>query len=150
MDERRDTGPNQDDAGPTIGDLTAVITTQPTFDDGVVSAVGAAISQRADLPTAGLGVGIAPGVGEIQVGDGTQVLVVQAVAPVVLLGDLLEHVRPDEAGLICLVPDPRGRSQVVGRRVARNCLLEFGADHEGTVVVTGPQIGHRGQHGDAS
>lgn len=76
-------------------------------------------------------------------------LVIQAVAPVVLLGDLIEHVRPDEARLLALMPDPGRRTQVTRGRITGNGLLQFRAGHEGTVVVTGAQIGDGGKNGNA-
>ncbi len=103
--------------------------------------------QIGHLPVAGLGVGVTPGVGQVHRGDRMQMGVVDAVAPVVFVGDLVEHVRPHERRVLAFVAGPRRRAQVLRGDVAGHGLLQFQPDHQGGAVVAGPQIGHRGQGG---
>src|ERR1700754_2521935 len=85
---------DQNNAGTAVGHLAAVEAAQPALDDGVrVIVVGQRIRHG---PCARLRVGIVSRVGEIHGGDGPQMRVVDAVAPVVFVDDSAEHVRPHE------------------------------------------------------
>ena len=101
-------------------------------------------------PAAGLRVGIRSRVGEVQLGDRAQVGLVEAVPPVVLVGDAGEHVGPHELGVGALVADPGGRAEVLGGGVARHGLLQLDADDQRGLVGAGPQVGDRGQRRDAA
>src|SRR6478752_6177934 len=74
-----------------------------------------------------------------------QVGVVEAVPPVVLVGDGAEDVGPHEASALTVVAHPGGRAEVRGRLVAGHGLLELDAEHEGAVVVPCPEVGHGGE-----
>jgi hypothetical protein len=75
---------------------------------------------------------------------------VEAVPPVVLVGEAGEHIGPHEFGIGALVADPGGRAEVLGGGVARHGLLQLDADDQRGPVRTGPQIGDRGQGRDAA
>ncbi len=76
--------------------------------------------------------------------------VVDAVAAVVLLGEQVEHVRPDERDALGLVADPGRSAQVQARLVAGDVALLLGAEDERAVVPAGLDLRHRGEHGDAA
>ena len=76
--------------------------------------------------------------------------VVEAVAAVVLVGDLGEHVRPHERGVLALVADPGGGAEVLRGGVAGHRLLQLDADDERAVVCAGAQVGDGGQGSDAA
>ena len=96
---------DQDDARAAVGHLAAVEPAQPALDHRVASSSASAM-RVGHRPVPGLGVGVGAGVGEVQLGDGPQMRLVEAVAPVVLVGDSGEHVRPHELRVGC----PRVRS----------------------------------------
>src|SRR5690242_9520307 len=125
---------DQQQAGHAVGDLGAVGAAQPPLDDGVVVVV-LGEAARAELPFAGLGKRIGPGVAYVQLGDGVQVLVVEAVAAVVLVGQLAEHVRPHERGVLALVSDPGGRAEVLRRVLAGYVALLLDREYEHAVVA---------------
>ena len=79
-----------------------------------------------------------------------QVPVVQAVAPVVLVGQLAEHVRPYELGVLALVADPGRGAEVLGRLSSRYVAFLLNADDQHAVVPAGLDIGHGAQDGDAA
>ena len=116
-------------------------------DGGVAVATGPQIRHG---PAAGLRVGIRSRVGEVQLGDRAQVGLVEAVPPVVLVGDAGEHAGPHEFGVGTLVADPGGRAEVLGGGVAGHGLLQLDADHQRRAVRAGPQVGDRGQRRDAA
>ena len=142
---------HEDDTGAAVGHLAAVEAAQPAFDDGVDLVVTvAAGSQVRHGPATCLRVGVRPRVGEVQLGDRAQVDLVEAVATVVLVGDLGEHVGPHELGVGALVSDPCRSAEVVGGGVARHGLLQLDADHQRGLVGAGAQIGDRCQRRDAA
>ena len=85
---------NEDHAGTAVGHLTAVESSDPALHGWVDRVVATGGDQIRYLPVAGLGVGIAAGVGEVEGGDRVQVGVVDAESAVVFFGDLGEHRRP--------------------------------------------------------
>jgi hypothetical protein len=97
-----------------------------------------------EAPAAGLGVGVELGVAHVDLGDGVHVAVVDAVAAVVLLGEPVEHVRPHEPRVPALVPDPRGRAEVLRPQLAADRALDLRPDHQRDVVAAGLDLGHRG------
>ena len=134
---------DQNQSRTAIGHLAAIEPAQPAFGDRVG---GIVIGDRVgDRPRPGLCVGVAPRVGEVQLGDGTQMVVVQAVAPVVFVGDFVEHRRPQVASTGPLVSGPGGGAEMLGGDLAGHGFLQLDTQHQRGVVGTRPQIGHRGQ-----
>src|SRR5689334_13171933 len=140
---------NQQQAGHAVGDLGAVGAAQPPLDDGVVVVI-LGEAARAELPFAGLGKRVVFRIAHVELGDGVQVLVFQAVAAVVLVGQLAEHVRPHERGVLALVPDPGGRAEVLGRVFAGYIALLLDREYEDAVVAAGLDLGRGRQYGDAA
>ena len=101
-------------------------------------------------PAPGLGQRVGLRVPHVELGDGVQVRIVQAVAAVVLIGQLAEHVRPHVLGVLALVTDPRSRAEVAGRGVPRDVPLLLDGDHQHAVVAAGLDVGHGRQHGHAA
>ena len=134
---------DQDHARPAVGHLAAVVAADPALDGRVGLVVAAVRGEVGHLPVAGLGVGVAAGVGEVQRGDRVQVRLVDAVPAVVLVGDVGEHRRPHELRVGALVTRPRRRAQMLGGGVAGHGLLQFQSDHQCGAVVARPQVGHR-------
>ena len=97
----------------------------------------------------GLGVGIALAVVEVGTGDGGEMLVLDAVTLVVLVDQLVEHVRPHEPRLTAFVTDPGCGTEVLCGEVPRHVPLLLGADDEHGVVATGFDLGHRREDHDA-
>ena len=112
---------DEDDAGAAVGHLAAVEAAQPAFDDGVDVVVESPSRPRRSgtVQPRVCALGLRSGVGEVQLGDRAQVGLVEAVPPVVLVGDAGEHVRPHELGVGALVPDPGRRAEVLRRRCRR-------------------------------
>jgi hypothetical protein len=79
-----------------------------------------------------------------------QVLVIEAVAAVVLVGQLAEHVRPHELGVLALVPDPGGRAEMFRRVSAGHVALLLHRDHQYAVVTAGLDVGGGREHGHAA
>ena len=139
---------DQDETGSAVGHLAAVEPPKPAFDDGIgVVIVGQRIGH---CPAAGLCVGIAARVGEVELGDRAQVALVDAVAPVVLVGHPVEHVRPHELRVAALMVGPCGGAEMFGGGVARHRLLQFDPDDKGGAVRARSQIGDRRQRRDAA
>ncbi len=139
---------DQDETCSAVGHLAAVEPPQPAFDHGIgVVIVGQRIGDR---PTAGLCVGIAARVGEVELGDRAQVALVDAVAPVVLGGHPVEHVRPHELRIAAFMAGPCGRTEMFGGGVARHGLLQFDPDDQGGAVRARSQVGDRRQGRDAA
>ena len=129
---------HQDDPGTAIGHLTAVEPADPTLDAGVERIVAAVSHQVGHLPVAGLGIGVTPGVGEVDGGNPVQVGVVDAVPPVVFVGDLGEHRRPEEFGVSALMSGPGRGAQVLGAGFPGHRLFQFEPQHQSGPVVAGP------------
>ena len=142
-------GGDEHDARAAVGDLTAVEAPDPALNEWVRRRVAAG-PELGHGPAAGLRVRVAPGVAEVDLGDPGQVRQVDAVAPVVLVEHLVEHVGPHEGRVLALVADPRGRAEVPGGLVAADRLLQFEAEDERGVVVARPQVGHGRERGDAA
>ena len=139
---------DQDQSRAAVGHLAAVEAPQPALGDRVGRVV---VGDRVgDRPAAGLGVGVAPRVGEVELRDRAQMRVVQAVAPVVLVGDLGEHRRPQVARVGALVSGPRGGAEMLGGGVTGHGLLQLDPDDERGVVGARPQVGHRRQRRHAA
>ncbi len=77
--------------GAAVGDLAAVGSADAALDDRVGDVVGGEALRRV-RPCTGLRVGVVLRVAEVELGDGRQVAVVEAVAAVVLVGQQAEHV----------------------------------------------------------
>ena len=102
------------------------------------------------FPPPGLCVRIPAGVLETAGGEGTEVGVVEAVAPVVFVAEGGEHLGPHHRDALGLVRDP-GRGAKVGHRGrGRDVAHHLDADHQRHVVPPGLEVGHRGQHGDTA
>ena len=140
---------DQQHARGAVGDLGAVGAPQPPLDDRVVVIV-VGEAARAERPAARLGQRVAPGVAHVELGDRVQVRLVQAVAAVVLVGQLAEHVRPHVPGVLALVADPGGRAEMPGRLGAGHVPLLLHGDHQHAVVAAGLDIGRSREHGHAA
>src|SRR5690242_20402273 len=79
-----------------------------------------------------------------------QVLVVESVAAVVLVGQLAEHVRPHERGVLALVADPGGRAQVLRRVGAGDIALLLHREHQHAVVPARLDLGGGAEDRDAA
>ena len=116
------------------------------FDDGVREVVGVE-ARLGEVPLAGLGEGIALGVGHVQLRDRAQVRVVEAVSQVVFVRDGAEHVGPHVGRVFTLVPDPRCGAEELRRLFAGDVALLLDSDHQCAVVSSGFEFGHRGEDG---
>ena len=146
---RPETVGDQQHAGHAVGDLSAVGAPQPPLDDGIVVVV-VGEAARAERPAPGLRERVGLGVAHVEFGDGVQVRVVQAVPPVVLVGQLAEHVRPHELRVLALVPDPGGRAQVLRRVGAGHVALLLHREHQHAVVPARLDLGGGAQDRDAA
>ena len=130
-----------------VGDLAAVGAPGAAGHDRVhVVIVGEA--RLAELPAAGLGVRVVLGVAHRDLRERVEVLVVEAVPAVVLVGHVGEALRPHVLGA-ALVPDPARRAEVLGGGVARHRALELHPDHQRGLVAAGLELGHRREDRDA-
>ena len=137
--------PGQDDARRAVGDLRAVLALDAPGDrPGSWPSPGR--SRRPRSTSAGLGVRVALGVGEVDPGDLGQVLVVEAVAALVLVAELAEQGRPRVLDALGLAGHPRGRAEVLldGERIRGAHQLD--AEDQRAVVAPGLDVGHGGQH----
>ena len=75
---------------------------------------------------------------------------VEAVTPVVLVGEFAEHVRPHELGVLALVADPGRGGEVLGRLRSWDVAFLLDADDQDAVVAAGLDVGHGAQDGDAA
>src|SRR5664280_536295 len=125
---------DQDDAGPAVRDLAAVVASHPP-NDRWVGIVVVAEALRGRQPTAGLRLGIGLGVGDVLAGDAAQVLILESVASVVLLGDLGERERERVVLPLPFVSDPGSGGQVARSDCTRHVSLDLGTEHEGDVVA---------------
>ncbi len=135
---------HQHDPGGAVGHRPAVGLAQPALDERVGLVVGAE-APVGERPRPGLRQRVRAGVAGVQLGDGQQVPAVDAVAPVVLVGQRAEHVRPQVLRVLPLVPDPRRRAHVAGADVTGHRLLQLDPEHQRGVVPPGLQVRHRGQ-----
>src|ERR1035437_6350687 len=133
---------DQHDTGPTIGDLAAVITPHPPDHRRVRLVVGGEALRRG-RPPAGRRPGCGLGVGDVRSGDAVQMLITQAITPVVLLGDLREGIRPDKVLPPSLVPDPRSRRRVTRTISPRHVSLNPHPESQGDVITARLKISHR-------
>jgi hypothetical protein len=140
---------DQQHAGHPVGDLSAVGAAEPALDDRVVTVV-AGEAARPERPAPRLRQRVGLGVAHVELGDGVQVRVVQAVPPVILVGQLAEHVRPHERGVLALVPDPGGRAQVLRRVGTWDVSLLLHREHQHAVVPARLDLGGGAQHRDAA
>src|SRR6185437_14603652 len=119
------------------------------LDDRVVTVV-VGEAARPERPAPRLRQRVGLGVAHVELGDGVQVRVVQAVPPVILVGQLAEHVRPHERGVLALVPDPGGRTQVLRRVLAGDVAFLLHREYEYAVVAARLDLGGGGQDRDAA
>ncbi len=126
--------------GRAVGHLAAVLLAGAALDHGIGRVVVREGLGRKP-PVAGLGVGIAAAVGEVVPRDRHQVLVVQPVTAVVLVGQVGEGPGPQEAGVLELLADPRGRAQVLGGLLAWDIAHLLDADHAGQIVAASLDLG---------
>src|SRR5712692_4079854 len=78
-----------------IGDLATVLFAEASFDDGVILVVlGEALIFEG--PVAGLGIRVAFGIAEVELGDACEMLVLEAIALCVNIRQAAEHVGPGE------------------------------------------------------
>ena len=141
---------DQDDARAAVGHLAAVEAAQPALDDGVDLVIAVAGRRSGTVQSRVCAFGLRRALAKFSWRDGPQVGLVDAVATVVLVGDLGEHVGPHELGVGALVADPRGRAEVLGGGVAGHGLLQLDADDQRGLVGAGAQVGDRGQRRDAA
>ncbi len=135
------------DAGASVGDLTAVVTTEPTVDYRVGDVVRLE-RERIVVPRTGLGERVRLGVFEVDSADRSEMGVVHAVTGVVLIGDPVEHRWPHHLAGFGFVADERSAGLNRGSVRPGDGLLDLDAEHQRTVVTTGLELGHRGERGE--
>ena len=115
--------------GCAVGDLAAILLADAAFD----RRVGALILREAafvECPAARLRVAIAAPVGEVDLRDARQVLLLQAEAAVVFVGDVAEYARPRIARFLIFVAGPhRGPADVLRCLLARHIAHLLDAQH---------------------
>jgi hypothetical protein len=116
---------------------------------GLASSSSVKLAARSSV-VAGLGVGIAPGVGEIDLRNPAQVALVDAVTAVIFLGQVREGARPRIGRVQIFVPGPGGGAQVLGRRHTRHVAHHLHAQHHRGPVSARLDVGGGGQHGQAA
>ena len=139
----------QHHAGGPVGDLAAVHFTHRAIDYRVQFVV-IGKAARGEIPVAGLGVGVVPGIAEVDAGNGIEVVAVDAVALVVLPGDPVKQVWPGEVTGIGLVAQPARGTQVLSAGLAVHIAHHLQPHHAGNVVMSRLDIAHGGKYGDGA
>lgn len=139
----------QDHGGRPVRHLTAIGLAHPALDDRIGLIVGGEAGVGEGV-VARLGVRVALGVVEIDLGDAAQVRLIDAVALVVLVGQVGEGARPDIGGVAELMAGPGRRAQIFGARLAGDIAHQFDAQHQGRAVMAGLNVRHGRQQGQTA
>lgn len=93
-------------------------------------------------------IGIEAAVGVVDLGDAAEMLVGEAVAPLVLVAEVAEGARPDVFGILELATLPGGGAEILGCGIAGHVPHHLDADDAGEVVAPGLDLGGAGKRGD--
>ena len=97
-----------------------------------------------------MGVGIALGVLEIDLGDPHQVRGIEAVAALILIGEVGKGPGPEEGGVLEFMAGPGRRPEVLRRLLAGHIAHLLQTHDAGQVISAGLQLGGGRQDGDAA
>ena len=135
--------------GSAVGHLSAIHLASAAFDDGI----GLIIAGEAffgEGPASGLGVGIALGVAEINLGNPHQMLIFQTIACFIFLGEIGEGPRPDIVRILIFLSTPRGGAKMIGCDAPRHVAHLFQSHDARQIIAAGFYFRHGGKNGDAA
>ena len=138
-------GRGQHHGAGTIRDLATILAPGAGLYDRV-SLVIIGEAQGIEGPLAGLGQRVALGMAVVQLGDAVEVLAVQPVAPLVLLGQQAKGGWPHEGAVNVFMALPGGGVLVLRCDIARQVFELLNPQHQHAVIAARLDLGHGAEY----